>query len=122
MPRRVQRQRKAGQPGMPPGSVYVGRGPGSKWGNPFTVADAVEAGMAKPGDDARRHVTELFRAWLTGELPPNPGWEPPPYPSLADIRRELAGRDLACWCRLPEPGEPDHCHAAVLLQLANSDD
>jgi hypothetical protein len=44
------------------------------------------------------------------------------YPSLGDIRRELAGRDLACWCPLPErPGQPDHCHAAVLLAIANEE-
>ena len=33
---------------------------------------------------------------------------------VADVRRELAGRDLACWCPLDEP-----CHADVLLRLAN---
>jgi hypothetical protein len=32
----------------------------------------------------------------------------------ADVRRELGGRDLACWC---PPGEP--CHADVLLEVAN---
>lgn len=31
----------------------------------------------------------------------------------------LAGWNLACWCPLPRPGEPDWCHAAVLLELAN---
>lgn len=34
-------------------------------------------------------------------------------------RTELAGRDLACWCRLPEPGEPDLCHAAIILCAVN---
>jgi hypothetical protein len=33
---------------------------------------------------------------------------------LTAVRRELRGRDLACWCK---PGEP--CHADVLLELAN---
>jgi hypothetical protein len=32
-----------------------------------------------------------------------------------DARRELAGRDLACWCKLTDP-----CHADVLLELANA--
>jgi hypothetical protein len=36
--------------------------------------------------------------------------------ALAAIRRELRGKDLACWCK---PGEP--CHADVLLELANGD-
>ena len=31
----------------------------------------------------------------------------------------LRGRNLACWCAVPKKGEPDNCHAALLLQLAN---
>ena len=31
----------------------------------------------------------------------------------------LRGKNLACWCPLPEHGEPDNCHAALLLELAN---
>ncbi|MGI5274721.1 DUF4326 domain-containing protein [Nonomuraea sp. CA-218870] len=34
---------------------------------------------------------------------------------------ELAGKDLACFCPLPAEGEPDRCHAALLLSLANGD-
>ena len=30
------------------------------------------------------------------------------------LRRDLAGKDLACWCPLDRP-----CHADVLLELAN---
>ena len=32
----------------------------------------------------------------------------------ARVRQELAGKDLACWCK---PGDP--CHAEVLLRWAN---
>ena len=35
MPRRVQRRRVAGEPGMPPGARYVGRP--SRWGNPWRI-------------------------------------------------------------------------------------
>jgi hypothetical protein len=31
------------------------------------------------------------------------------------IKRELAGKDVACWCK---PGAP--CHADILLEIANS--
>ena len=31
------------------------------------------------------------------------------------VRRALAGKDLACWCK---PGAP--CHADVLLEWANT--
>ena len=34
----------------------------------------------------------------------------------------LKGKSCACWCALPKPGEPDICHAAVILALANHDD
>jgi hypothetical protein len=34
--------------------------------------------------------------------------------TVDDIRRELRGRDLACYCPLDEP-----CHADVLLEFAN---
>ena len=32
----------------------------------------------------------------------------------------LTGKNLACWCPLPEPGARDTCHAAVLLVWANN--
>jgi hypothetical protein len=35
--------------------------------------------------------------------------------TIADARRELRGRDLACYCPLDEP-----CHADVLLEVANA--
>jgi hypothetical protein len=34
--------------------------------------------------------------------------------TIEDARRELRGRDLACYCPLEEP-----CHADVLLEVAN---
>jgi hypothetical protein len=37
------------------------------------------------------------------------------YLTVEDARRELAGRDLCCWCA---PGDP--CHADVLLEIANA--
>ncbi len=35
---------------------------------------------------------------------------------VADVRTELRGKDLACWCPLDQP-----CHADVLLELANKE-
>ena len=114
MPQRVQRTRKAGQPGIPAGAKYVGRG--TRWGNPYKVVEHArhhtvvnpDGGIIYSADnptDARRVAVDWYRAWLSSQSS-----------LLAAIRRELAGRDLACWCPLPEPGDPDHCHAAVLLE------
>lgn len=67
----------------------------------------------------RVEVVELFRLTL---LDPTPGMLMA-YPSnrgrfcdvtVDDIRSELVGRDLACWCPLDQP-----CHADVLIELAN---
>jgi hypothetical protein len=38
-------------------------------------------------------------------------------PDAEDIRAELRGKDLACWCPLDQP-----CHADVLLEIANRDE
>lgn len=40
---------------------------------------------------------------------------PPITLTVADVQRELAGRNLACWCRAEDP-----CHADVLLEIANT--
>lgn len=72
--------------------VYVGRP--SKWGNPHRT---------EPGASAK--AVELYRTdLLAGRL----------EVTVDDVRRELRGKDLACWCSLDQP-----CHADVLLQIAN---
>jgi hypothetical protein len=78
----------------PDSTVVVAR-PG-RWGNPFRV-----------GVDGDR-ATCMLRFGLAlaqGELP---------Y-TVDDVRRELGGHDLACWCPLDQP-----CHADVLLAVARS--
>lgn len=68
----------------------------------------------------RAEAVQLYREALTGETQHlrAPGWArigPRDNPVTVDeVRRELAGRDLACWCPLSLP-----CHADVLLELAN---
>ena len=36
--------------------------------------------------------------------------------NLKEIRKELEGKDLACWCPLDKP-----CHADLLLKWANEE-
>lgn len=97
-PKRVQLSRRKGYR-KPDGAVVVSRP--SKWGNPF----------ARKPDESPDVPVEMFRAYLQrGEL----------NVTTADVRAELRGKDLACWCKLPPPGQPDICHGAVLLELANS--
>lgn len=118
LPARIQRRRTKGCR-MPPGAVYVGRG--SKWGNPVQITRVPAAGWHVYGlgfarhffelDEAKRFALDCFRYALhKGELA---------Y-TVDDVRRELRGKPLACWCALPAPGQPDLCHGAVLLAVANS--
>jgi hypothetical protein len=72
---------------IPEGAVKVTR-PG-RWGNPYKVND----------HGLERSLT-LYREHLTA------------HPELVErARRDLAGRDLACWCPLDQP-----CHADILLE------
>ena len=83
-----------------------------KWGNPFTI-DETARRYRLDADAAQAKAVELCGQWLRGTL--DPKLSPGDPPSRDDIRAELAGHNLACWCR---PGTP--CHADILIQLANS--
>lgn len=86
---------------IPAGAVYVGRAaPGLK-ASPYANPHPVRVhGLAE--------ASRLYLEHLAAR---------PDLPERA--RRELAGRDLACWCPLPAEGAPDLCHAAALLHLVS---
>lgn len=91
---RVRVQGDLYHPVVPPGAVYVGRqGFGlrrSPWANPFSLRK-----------HDRAEALRLYRQWLVGQ------------PALVDrARRELTGKQLACWCRVE-----DACHADVLADV-----
>jgi len=106
-PMRLQRSRRRGSRlTSPNGLLVVCVTRGTLWGNPFRVS-------SQPGDSvqtAHALAVESFRrALLRGEL----------AFSVDDVRKELCGRNLACWCSLPVAGAVDVCHAAVLMEVAN---
>lgn len=82
---------------MPPNTINVARP--TKWGNPFKVGFEVAT-----AEEACRK----FYLFLCGS-----GY-PGKRERMGDVR-QLAGKDLACWCKLTAP-----CHADVLLEVANS--
>lgn len=117
-PGRVQRKRQKGRR-LPEGAVCVSRP--SRWGNPYRlerrddwfdgtvslVVDSRDGTVIDYGAKefvANLAVEEYRRALLAGEL----------RVTVEDVRRELRGKLLACWCK---PGAP--CHADVLLEVAN---
>src|SRR5262245_23967146 len=98
---------------MPANTVKVDRT--TLFGNPFSIEEY--------GHDA---AVALHRAWIMGKLGQT---------RISAARRRvlkeqrkrvlsalptLRGKNLACWCRLPEPGQRDNCHAATLLEMANA--
>ena len=83
-----------------------------RWGNPFRVGHYAKVPTSgwlyrlqkiKDNQDA----VDTFKAALKAGV--MPGW------SLADIRVELRGRNLACWCRGDRP-----CHCDHILFIANA--
>jgi hypothetical protein len=84
-----------------------------KWGNPFAIKDVAERFHLDP-QAAHDRAVALHRQWLEGRLDAglDPGRAPP---SRDEIVAELAGYNLACWCK---PGES--CHADLLIELAGS--
>jgi hypothetical protein len=80
---------------MPDGAVYVGRP--TKWGNPFRVD--IDGSAAACVDKYRKRIGG--NVWTSANK-----W---------DIKENLRGKDLVCWCPLDKP-----CHADVLLEIANS--
>ena len=108
-PVRVQVSRKAGSR-LPPNTVIVSRP--SKWGNPFRVGAAdPHSAVGMPMSPGR--AVYLFRLELESGIGA-------PWVVMRHAIAELRGKNLACWCALPRNDEPDVCHAAVLLELANN--
>lgn len=103
---------------MPSGCIYVGR-PGP-FGNPFIPGKPIPFGLL-PGRKVAdaRHAASLYA-----------GFAPEVEPLVDAAKRELRGRDLACWCQLchlHQDGKPmgercpwcDPCHVDTLLEIAN---
>jgi hypothetical protein len=93
-PRRIQLCRVKGWR-LPDNTVVVSRP--SKWGNPYPVA---------PHRNREQAALLYWAALITGVLP---------Y-TVADVRRELRGKNLACWCPIGLA-----CHADALLEIANAE-
>ncbi|RKQ95442.1 DUF4326 domain-containing protein [Maricaulis maris] len=97
-PRRIQLKRTKGWR-KPAGAVVVTRA--TRWGNPYRVADW-----------GQQRAVSMFRIDLRRQ-----GWieGPKGRVTVEEIRAELRGKDLACFCDGCDP-----CHADVLIKIANS--
>ena len=112
-PKRIQLRRTKGWR-KPDGAIVVTRG--TDWGNPFKIGAGLryyevlgdsEERRLDPGPVTRELAVALFRAWVVPRF-------------VEQIRADLAGHDLACWCTLVDAeGNRVPCHADVLLEIAN---
>lgn len=91
---------------IPAGAIYVGRQmpgiPASRYNNPHTMPTKKQPGCRACGEaHDREDLVYAYRHHLDD------------HPELVEMARvELAGRDLACWCK-----PPNECHVDVLLEV-----
>lgn len=80
-----------------PYDVYIGRP--SKYGNPFSHK---EKSLAQFQVESRQEAIEKYEQWIQTQ------------PELiADVKQNLKGKILGCWCR------PASCHGDILARIAN---
>jgi hypothetical protein len=109
---------------LPPDTVNVARP--TRWGNPYDIReDGLELALRLFEETARgtwspSHVTHVDEPTAEMLYAAHHAWLRRHGRHPIDLARsELRGKHLACWCGLPGEGEPDHCHAAILLRIAN---
>ena len=107
-PVRLQRSRKKGfKLTSPNGLPVVVVSRPTKWGNPFAVGSMKNPLGIKVVD--LRHAYVLYRSMASDN------------PKLVTAARaELRGNNLACWCPVEVYSTDGHCHADVLLEIANA--
>jgi hypothetical protein len=81
-----------------PFDIYIGRGRGSKWGNPFSHKEGT---LAEFKVNSRKEAIEKFEKYLEKNK------------DLLDSLHELKGKILGCWCK------PKACHGDVLARWAD---
>ena len=106
MPVRIQRKREKGWR-LPENTVCVTRG--THYGNPFKIGTLQPHPLEYLGMvyvESNQHATVLFDNWLD--------CAPVGKELLKRIKRELPGKNVACFCH-PE----DYCHGDIILRRAN---
>ena len=82
--------------------VYIGRGRGSNWGNPFTHKDGTRAQRKV---ETPEEAVEKYREYILSR------------PDLLAKVASLKGKVLGCWCKTQTNPEAP-CHGDVLVELA----
>lgn len=141
-PKRIQRERTAGFK-MPANTVYVGRptkwGNPFNFKSSDNCWNALALGCRGDARGRQEASVKAFRQWIDDprgrvkemefgvvivgrnkrsgrkkKIPIGPRASAGVSPSHDEIRQELRGKNLACWCAIGTP-----CHADVLFEIAN---
>jgi len=111
---------------VPLGACYVGRAtpglPASPYANPFKVGEKIKRGgelwpYIAPmlgAEDPRFPLTAASFQRVEDVVSAYSLWVLEQPALMIRMDEELAGRDLACWCK-----PSAYCHADLLLALAN---
>ena len=94
---------------MPTNTVKVDRT--TKWGNPFRIGSKL---LPLSGKNQGKEFTVTHAIAVKMHRTAALGKGDASQEFRALVRRELRGKNLACWCPLDKP-----CHADVLLEIAN---
>jgi Domain of unknown function (DUF4326) len=139
MPERIKVSGSLFKPVVPDGAVYVGRsGPGlaaSKYANPFALNRkvwrhqplrpylwAAILDLATDGDSVMGDGPDVITPGTAAvAVAAYARWFVCQPHLMAVVRSDLAGRDIACWCRLPVSDGPDLCHGRWLMDLVNEE-
>ena len=81
-----------------PYDVYIGRGRGSIWGNPFSHKDGT---LAQFKTATRKEAVERFEEYLLTNS------------ELLEQLVTLKGKVLGCWCK------PKSCHGDIIAKHVN---
>ena len=89
---------------MPSDTIIVTRP--SKWGNPYKVGEKYISNKGLIEIKTAQQAVNMYKQSVLGiyECPVN----------KKQIKKELKGKNLACFCPLDTP-----CHADFLLEIAN---
>ena len=86
-----------------PYDVYIGRGKGSKWGNPFSHREGTLANFKVR---TRKEAIDRFEEYLLNNE------------ELMKSLPELKGKVLGCWCK--DSRKFVSCHGDILAKHANA--
>jgi hypothetical protein len=82
----------------------------TRWGNPYALTDYQ---FANADGSAAKHNAEAAREMSLRDFEHALNCDLLKY-SVDDVKRELRGKNLACWCKSGLA-----CHADILLRIAN---